>query len=286
MTEKNEAYKIVPFPRMRHLIADSGRLANRKHTIRGLLEIDVTNARRLIREHERRTGETLSFTAFVIACLGQAVEAHKGINAYRNWRNQLFIFDDVDVMTYIEVEMNEQKFPLGHIVRAVNRKTWREIHDEIRAVQAAPEQSEKARQWRAVSWFLRLPAFVRNLIFRAVNRSPRVWKKYVGTVYLTSVGMFGAGGGWGIACSAHTLGIIIGGIGEKPVVINGKIEIRECLNLTADFDHDLIDGAPAARFIEKFKELLESGDELPLAVETAQAVKQNSNGSRLGVNHL
>lgn len=48
-------------------------------------------------------------------------------------------------MTYIEVELKGSRFPLAHIVRAVNRKTWREIHDEIRSVQASPEQSPKAR---------------------------------------------------------------------------------------------------------------------------------------------
>lgn len=104
-----------------------------------------------------------------------------------------------------------------------------------------------------------LPAFVRDIFYRVVNRSPHLWKKYAGTVNLTAVGMFGAGSGWGIGFSAHTLGIIVGGISEKPVVREGRIEIRECLNVTADFDHDLIDGAPAARFIEEFKELIEGG---------------------------
>ncbi len=259
MTKLGKEYKVAPFPRMRQLIVDSGRFANHKHNIRGLLEIDVTKARLFIREHRKQTGETLSFTSFVIACLGRAVDENKDIHAYRDWRNQLIIFDDVDVLTYIEVEMKGNQFPLAHIVRAVNRKTWCEVHEEIRSVQADPEQSPKARQGPSIEWFLLLPTFVRNIIYRVINRCPRVWKKYVGTVYLTAVGMFGKGSGWGIAFSAHTLGIVLGGIGEKPVVTDGQIEIREFLNVTVDFDHDLIDGAPAARFIEKFKELIESG---------------------------
>jgi pyruvate/2-oxoglutarate dehydrogenase complex dihydrolipoamide acyltransferase (E2) component len=262
MTKRGIEYKVVPFPRMRQLIVDSGRFANRKHNIRGLLEIDVTKARLFIREHRKQTGETLSFTAFVIACLGRAVDENKDIHAYRNWRNQLIIFDDVDVLTYIEVELKGSQFPLAHVIRATNRKTWREIHDEIRSVQANPKQSPKARQWQWVEWFLLLPAFVRDIIFRVVNRNPHLWKKYVGTVYLTAVGMFGKGGGWGIGFSAHTLGITVGGISEKPIVVDGRIEIRECLDLTADFDHDLIDGAPAVRFIERFKELIETGNRL------------------------
>lgn len=41
-----------------------------------------------------------------------------------------------------------------------------------------------------------------------------------------------------------------------------KIEIRERLNLTLSFDYDIIDGAPAARFLARLKELVEDGFEL------------------------
>lgn len=262
MTEEKSAYQIVPFPRLRQLIVDAGRFAVKKHTIHGLLEIDVTRVRGHIREHRERTRETLSFTAYMIACLARAVASDRKLHAYRNWRNQVIVFDEVDVLTYVEVEEGDQNFPLAHIIRSAQRKTWREVHDEIREVQSAPQQSPNARRQRAAELFLRLPRFARDLFYRAINRSPQLWKKNAGTVYLTSVGMFGRGGGWGFAYSAHTLGIIIGGIAEKPVVRDGRIEIRECLQLTADFDHDLVDGAPAARFLTKFSELVEGGYDL------------------------
>ncbi len=41
--------------------------------------------------------------------------------------------------------------------------------------------------------------------------------------------------------------------------MDGQIAIREYLSLTISFDHDIIDGAPAARFTERLKELIESG---------------------------
>jgi pyruvate/2-oxoglutarate dehydrogenase complex dihydrolipoamide acyltransferase (E2) component len=81
-----------------------------------------------------------------------------------------------------------------------------------------------------------------------------------GTVVLTSVGMFGKGGGWGIGfLPTHNLGITVGGINEKPGVHQGHIAIREILNLTISFDHDIIDGAPAARFARILTETIESG---------------------------
>src|SRR6266581_4167909 len=51
----------------------------------------------------------------------------------------------------------------------------------------------------------------------------------------------------------------VGGIGEKPGVVDGYIAIRDYLSLTISFDHETIDGAPAARFTQRLKELIESG---------------------------
>ena len=40
-------------------------------------------------------------------------------------------------------------------------------------------------------------------------------------------------------------------IGVKPGVVDGHIAIREYLSLTISFNHELIDGAPAAHFTEQ-----------------------------------
>jgi len=49
----------------------------------------------------------------------------------------------------------------------------------------------------------------------------------------------------------------VGKIMEKPVVLHGGIHVRSMMTLSLVFDHRLIDGAPAARFLAKVKELLE-----------------------------
>ena len=90
-------------------------------------------------------------------------------------------------------------------------------------------------------------------------RYPRLQKNYGGTVGVTAVGMFGKGSGWGIPTAAHTLDITLGGISEKPVVVDGRLETREYLNMTISMDHDIIDGAPATRFASRLKDLIESG---------------------------
>lgn len=57
----------------------------------------------------------------------------------------------------------------------------------------------------------------------------------------------------------NTLGMVVGGIVWKPAVIEGCIEPREILSLTVTFDHDIVDGAPATRFVRQLVELIESG---------------------------
>src|SRR3990172_10457389 len=92
MPKNNDNYQVIPFPKIRRLIADGGRMGRQKHIVHGLFEMDVTRARQAIREHKTRTGESLSFTAFVTACLGRAVDMNKHMHAYRNWRGQVVFF--------------------------------------------------------------------------------------------------------------------------------------------------------------------------------------------------
>jgi pyruvate/2-oxoglutarate dehydrogenase complex dihydrolipoamide acyltransferase (E2) component len=251
----HSTYQVRPLPRERQVIIDGGRIAARRHTVRALIEVDVTQPRQLIREHKTRTGETLSFTAFVISCLGKAVDEHKMMHAYRDWRNRLIVFDEVDVNTIVEIEVDGRKVTLPHFVRAANKRTVRDIHAEIRAVQHKPAQT---REFKTL-WFARLPQFVRDIFYWFVYKNPVWLKASFCTVGMTAVGMFGKGSGWAIPFGVHTLDVALGGIAEKPGVVEGRIEIREYLCLTLNIDHDVVDGAPAARFTQRFKELIESG---------------------------
>lgn len=259
MSNDQRGYTIVPFPKVRQIYIDSLRMGHRKHLVHGLIEADVTLARRLIHEHRARTGESLSFTAFVVGCVGKAVEVDRMLHAYRNWRGQLVLFDEVDVATMIEIEIDGNLSPLAHIIRSANSRSYREIHDEIRAIQAKPRRSAGLQQWGFVRWFLLLPAFVRQMVYRTLFKNPHLVKEYVGTVILTAVGMFGQGGGWAITTPLYTLGVALGGIDTKPVLVEGEIEMREFLSVTLSFDHDIVDGAPAARFAQCLKERIESG---------------------------
>ena len=44
---------------------------------------------------------------------------------------------------------------------------------------------------------------------------------------------------------------------ERPMVVNGQVEVRLMMNLSSSFDHRFVDGYDAAAMIQEIKELLE-----------------------------
>ena len=263
MTEQHEpGFTLVPYPRSRRLVLDAMHAGRRKHMIHGLVEFDVTKARKILHEHKERTGESLSFTAFILHCVGQAVSQDRMVHACKDWRGRLVLFDDVDVNTIIEIELEERRFPLAYVVRGVNRRGVRDIHDEIRHVQQNPNRSHGDQTFSLMRWYVRLPGFLRGLAYRILPLNPHWLKRIGGTVSVTAVGMFGEGGGWGIPIPLYTLNLTLGGIATKPGIVDDRIEPREYLHVTLSFDHDIVDGAPAARFADRLKGLIEAGDGL------------------------
>jgi pyruvate/2-oxoglutarate dehydrogenase complex dihydrolipoamide acyltransferase (E2) component len=258
MSEK-PAYDIEPIPPMRRFSLGAGYLGRRRNIVHGLIEVDVTIAREHIRKHEQTTGEKLSFTAFIIYCLSKAIEEHPHVHAYRDWRNRLLIYQDINIICMFEVEFGVNKSPLPHTFRNTNRRSLLQIHNELRNIQKKPHKSEGSKFMR---WFLYLPAFIRRAFYWLVMRSPQMFRDISSPVMVTAVGMFGSGGGWAITLPNFTLNIAIGGISKKPGVFQGEIAIREYLDVTVSIDHDVVDGAPAARFVQTFRTLLEAGSGL------------------------
>lgn len=256
MTEKYEPFFVEPYPAARKLMVDGGRMGRQKHTVHGLVEFDITRTRELLRNHNQAMDENLSFTAFFLDCLGKAVDADRHIHAYRDWRNRLIVFHELDVNMLFEVEVEGQKMIRPHILRGVNQMNAREIQSQIDAFKTGHVESGETK---FIDWFVRLPGFIRRLFFLVLFKNPKMIKQYYGTVIVSSISMFGSGSGWAIPVPNHTLQITLGGVGEKPGVINHHVEPRMMMSVTVSFDHDIVDGAPVARFIQRLKNLVEKG---------------------------
>jgi pyruvate/2-oxoglutarate dehydrogenase complex dihydrolipoamide acyltransferase (E2) component len=266
MNEKIQPYQIIDLPTGRRLMANANNLYWKKHFIYGLLEVDVTVARQFIEHYRAQTGELLSFTGYLTYCLARAVDENKAVQAYKKGRKQLILYDNVDVGLMIEQKVGDRHALMGHIIREANHKTFREIHDEIRAVQSRPVPASRGMPpWlhRAMLLPWPLSSLINSILDLAIRRNPTIFTSMAGTVSVTAVGMFGQGqGGWGLAPLTNGLNLIVGGISLKPAVVEGQIKPRQILHLTVLFDHDIIDGAPAARFTRRLVELIESGNGL------------------------
>lgn len=263
MNDKLGPYHVVDLAPGRRAWLNMLHLSGPTYNIYGLLEVDVTVARRFIAEHKARTGETLSFTGFLVYCLARAVDENKGVQAYLKGRKQFVLFDDVNVGMMIERKIGEKRPMMGHVIRGANHKTYLEIHQEIRAAQSTPvPPSRGAATWFYSAMLLPWPlsGLFKTLLGMATRRDPTIRASVSGTVGITAVGMFGGGhSGWGLTPMPYSLGLVVGSTAWKPAVVKGRIEPREILNLTVAFDHDVIDGAPAARFTRRLVELIESG---------------------------
>jgi pyruvate/2-oxoglutarate dehydrogenase complex dihydrolipoamide acyltransferase (E2) component len=259
---KNQVpYTVVPFPKIRKQIIDGLRLASRKHMNHVLMEIDITKSRKDVRKYRKRSGESLSFTSFAISCIAKAVDENRYLHAYKNWRNQLILFDEVDISTMIEIDVDGNKYPLDYIIRAANRKSVRDIHTEIKEVQ---KQSVENQKIKTLQWFLLFPTFARDICYRITNKIPHLVKRNYGTVAFSAVGMYMKGGFWGLGTPINTLNVMLGGIKESPSIIAGQIVIRQFLCVTVSFDHDIVDGAPVIRFTKRLKQLIERGHGLDI----------------------
>lgn len=266
----NAAYRRVAFPPERRLVLDTLRLGRHKPMMHGLLEIDVTRARRLLREHREHTGTSLSFTAFILSCLGKAAAAHPEVQALRDWRGRVVLFTEVDATTIVEVEVEGRPFAFAHVMRGIDHRGVRDIHDEIHSVQKAGINSLAPGWQSGIRFFLRVPGFLRHIVYRVMLRFPHLAKRHTGTILVTAVGMF-SGGGWGLtAPGLHNLSIIIGGIASRPSSTPDEPGPREMLCLTVSANHELVDGAPLARFVRHLTKLIESADGLLDAFKDAE----------------
>lgn len=85
-----------------------------------------------------------------------------------------------------------------------------------------------------------------------------------GTITLTNLGMYGVTSFTAILNRPESCILATGGIIEKPVVKDGSLAVGRVMNVTATFDHRLIDGATGAALLHDLKLLLENTELLLL----------------------
>lgn len=275
--KNNPKYEIVKIPKSRRTLVDILDLGLKKHYTPVFLEIDITHARALLHQRKKLKLERISFLSWVLKCIADSLEGNKELQAYPHKRNKIVVFDDVDISIVVEREINNEKneivkLPMPYIVRKVNEKTMHEIYKEI--ISAQSEEISKhdvnlgaEKKTSESKIFAALPKFLRYLLFwNRLTKNAFTAKGTLGTVLVSSVGMFLKDSNyiWSVSRSVHPISILINSIVKKPAVVNNEIVIREFMCVTIGFQHDLVDGAPFSRYIQRLKKLLESASGLEI----------------------
>lgn len=281
-------YTLLTPPLERQLAMDAFRALPSGHSMVALLELDVTEALAAIEELQKR-GTRLSLFAFVVRCIAIAIAEHPDLNLIRHGR-RLVRFDDVDVSVPVEVLTKEGNFPRQIVIRRAQHKSVAQIYAEIEAARRRYEHSGETSdedRWarRGMRSMLWLPGFVRRAFMRLFITSAFRIKARAGTTLVTSVGKFASVPGFSFTFSPgpRAAVFVVGGVVDKPWVHENALDVRSVLSLSIMIDHDLVDGAPAARFAARLGELIQSGEGLCLtrggnvtSIDRARAVLQTA----------
>jgi 2-oxoglutarate dehydrogenase E2 component (dihydrolipoamide succinyltransferase) len=86
-----------------------------------------------------------------------------------------------------------------------------------------------------------------------------------GTFTISNGGVFGSLMGTPIINLPQTAVLGLHAIKDKPVAINGKVEIRPMMYLALTYDHRILDGREAVTFLVRIKEMIEDPRKMLLA---------------------
>jgi len=192
-------------------------------------EVDIT-ALHAYREHLNRTaaaGATaLSYLPFIVAALVRALERFPQCNAQYDGQRELLLRHRAVHVGIATQTAEGLKVP---VVRNAQRLGIRALGHEITRMAAA-----------------------------ARNRSARREELTGSTITVTSLGKLGGIASTPIINMPEVAIIGINRAAQRPMVVDGRIEVRWMMNLSSSFDHRFVDGADAAGLIQLIKEQLES----------------------------
>jgi len=268
-----DSFKEKPWPVLRNSIVDLLSTAKNQHNIKGFFEVDITDCKNSITLQQKKDRQAYSLIAYLLWCYGKAIGEHKEIHAMRKGK-KIVMFDEVDINFMLEKTLpGGIKIPVAYILRSANKKSYLEIHHEIRmAMKKDLSDNKIVKARRRIATY---PKFIRKFIWNRIETNPLLHKKHRGTAALTAVGMFtGNRAFWASPDSPFPCTLAAGSMYDKVVYHNGELCKRNMWCLTLIVNHDLVDGAPASRFGDRFCSLLESGEGLIFEPNHAKVYEQ------------
>jgi pyruvate dehydrogenase E2 component (dihydrolipoamide acetyltransferase) len=229
--------ELVPMTKMRSIIAK--RMVESKHTnahVHTVFKVDMTRIVKLREKeknkYEQRNGAKLTYMPFITRAAIQALKKHPIVNAST----------EGDAIRY------NKNINIGIAVAL----DWGLIVPVIK-------QTEEKN-------FLGITRAIVDLADRARNKKLAPDEVAGGTFTLTNAGIFGEQFGTPIIASPQSAILGIGGLNKEALVLTDKdgqdtIAIRSVQRFTLGFDHRIIDGSDAGKFMSDFKAYLENWSE-------------------------
>jgi hypothetical protein len=161
----------------------------------------------------------------------------------------------ISVLVEREFQGEHTPEPVG--ISQPQLKTHSQISREIREVKR--QSAGRLGSLSGASWIRFIPAFLLRMFVRWADQNIRFATRY-GKVAVTAVGMFTDDPVWFIPHGSATVLLTVGSIERIRKTADGEQEEREYLCLTGSFDHNVVDGAPAARFMNQLLETISRGE--------------------------
>ncbi len=191
-------------------------------------EVDMTDCvslrEQLLPEVEKAYGTRLTYTDLIVKAVARALREHPMMNATLQ-DDQILIHTDINVGVAVAVEDGL----LVPVLKNADRKPLGEISRELR------ELADRARAGKSI------PEDLSGGTFTVTNLGAYDVEMFNPVLVPGQTGILG-----------------VGRIAEKPAIREGQVVARHLMNLCLTFDHRVLDGAPAARFLQRVKQLLES----------------------------
>jgi pyruvate dehydrogenase E2 component (dihydrolipoamide acetyltransferase) len=226
--------EVVPMSPIRRKTAEHMVLSKRTSAhVSTLFEIDMTRIDQLRQKHRasfEERGVRLTYTPFVLKAVVDALKAFPVVNASIDGENVVY-HKDVNLGVAVALDW-------GLIVPVIHHADERNVLGLARAVN--------------------------DLADRARARKLKVEEVQGGTFTVTNPGVFGSLFGTPIISQPQVAILGIGTIEKRPVVRDDAIAIRTMCYVALTFDHRLVDGADADRFMAQIKATLQDFDEAAL----------------------
>ncbi|KAB2329292.1 dihydrolipoamide acetyltransferase family protein [Bacillus mesophilum] len=195
-------------------------------------EIDMTNIKELRQSLlpiiEKQTDLRITYTDILVKALGSAMTRHPQMNVSIDG-DEIIQHSSVNIGVAVAIED-------GLIVPVIHDAAHKGLAE---IVKQSKQLGKLARSNQLTSENLTGATFtISNLGMYAIDA-------FTPIINLPEIAILG-----------------VGRIHEKPIVVDGSIEVRSMMAVSLSFDHRAIDGAPAAAFLTELKQILENPYEL------------------------